>query len=340
MTFPSIVRWRRLALGLVLCLSLLPGQAMAIDPIEIQAETSLTLHFSPDGQAAQGTEFRIYQVASAGQFAEFTPVEAFRGYPVKMNGLTAGEWADLAATLTGYVARDEIQPTASATVTAQGTVSFSGLTTGLHLVVGDSVQRGNTVYTPTAVMISLPSRNQDDQWVYHVEAQVKHEEEDVPAAGDQTSVHVQKVWQDSEEDVEFRPETVAIQLLKDGEVYDTVYLTAAGNWRHTWTELPAGHQWTVVEDDVVDGYTVRVSRDDASTYVVTNTAEDLEIPTVTPPLVDVPEVIVPEVPGGEPSGRLPQTGVLWWPVPVLAVGGMGCYLAGWLMDRKEQDDER
>ena len=40
-----------------------------------------------------------------------------------------------------------------------------------------------------------------------------------------------------------------------------------------------------------------------------------------------------------PLARLPQTGVLWWPVPFLAVGGMFFFLLGWGLNRRERGDE-
>ena len=44
---------------------------------------------------------------------------------------------------------------------------------------------------------------------------------------------------------------------------------------------------------------------------------------------DIPEETVPKGPG------LPQTGVLWWPVPILACCGMGLFVIGWA--RRRQD---
>ena len=39
-------------------------------------------------------------------------------------------------------------------------------------------------------------------------------------------------------------------------------------------------------------------------------------------------------PPEKPGGKLPQTGQLWWPVPMLACAGMTLFLLGWV--RKEQ----
>lgn len=40
-----------------------------------------------------------------------------------------------------------------------------------------------------------------------------------------------------------------------------------------------------------------------------------------------------------PLARLPQTGVLWWPVPFLAMGGMLLFALGWGLNRRGRGDE-
>ena len=97
--------------------------------------------------------------------------------------------------------------------------------------------------------------------------------------------------------------------------------------------------WQVVEDSVTEDYTVTVSRE-GTTFVMTNTlTEELpDEPTPEGPLPEVPEENIPDEP--VPQGpALPQTGVLWWPVPLLACAGMALFLAGWARRRSEECDE-
>ena len=44
----------------------------------------------------------------------------------------------------------------------------------------------------------------------------------------------------------------------------------------------------------------------------------------------------PTFPGGK---KLPQTGQLWWPVPVLACGGLGCIVVGLFRRRRAGDED-
>ena len=66
-----------------------------------------------------------------------------------------------------------------------------------------------------------------------------------------------------------------------------------------------------------------------------------QLPPVVVPDPDVPlGPVEPEEPGEEipdpevPLAQLPQTGMLQWPVPVLALAGLVLFSTGWMMDQK------
>ena len=108
-----------------------------------------------------------------------------------------------------------------------------------------------------------------------------------------------------------------MQLLRDGRVYDTVTLSEENNWRYTWTGLDEDFTWRVVEAEVPEGYTVSVQRE-GITFVLTNT--HLSCTPSDPPL---------DRPSGNSGNKLPQTGSLWWPVPLLLCGGILLLILGW-----------
>ena len=49
-------------------------------------------------------------------------------------------------------------------------------------------------------------------------------------------------------------------------------LNAANGWKHTWTKLETGHEYTVVEASVPSSYNALVDREN-NDYTVTNTAK-------------------------------------------------------------------
>ena len=40
--------------------------------------------------------------------------------------------------------------------------------------------------------------------------------------------------------------------------------------------------------------------------------------------------------GSNNTGKLPQTGQLWWPIPLLVLGGLGLLALGWWITRKKR----
>ena len=160
--------------------------------------------------------------------------------------------------------------------------------------------------------------------------------------------HVLKVWED-DGNKDKRPDEIVVQLLRDGRVYDNVTLNEGNNWRHIWTGLDADSRWRVVEYETPKGYTVAVDRQ-GITFVMTNSWTE-EIPDEPPPEGNIPPPPDENIPDEPPPGSdwpggdepdepgepdLPQTGVLWWPVPVLACAGLFLFLIGWGKRRHER----
>ncbi len=101
---------------------------------------------------------------------------------------------------------------------------------------------------------------------------------------------VVKVWNDEGHENERRAVEVALKC--NGEVYDTVILSEENGWRYEWTELDGNSEWTLVEVTELDRYTSKVVKDN-NEFVVINT-----------------------------YSYIPQTGQLWWPVPMLLACGL------------------
>lgn len=80
-----------------------------------------------------------------------------------------------------------------------------------------------------------------------------------------TSVKVNKIWDDNNDQDGLRPDSVTVRLLKDGEEFDSYTLTEAENWTHTWTGLVSYRDHGTViryslEEDPVDLYTTQITQ--------------------------------------------------------------------------------
>lgn len=348
-------------LALALCAIPLPRTAAGAEPVDTEHEVSLTVGLRSDGNAVEGGTFRLYKVAEVSPEAKFTMTEEFAKYPVTMSGLDSAGLKALAGTLAAYSARDKVEPADRGLTGADGTVRFptgeNKLTPGLYLVTGDELRRDGVVYRPQSFLLSLPGRGTDGQWVYDVTAAAKFDRDQ-----DQDGIielRALKVWRDDGNESR-RPQQITVQLLRDGEIYDTAELTEADSWRHVWTGLERRHQWQVTEGEVPSGYTVLIDRQ-GETFVVTNTYTSPNNPNnpgnpggrnpgggggrpgrsieffndEDVPLggLEIPDELL-EIPDEDiPLAGLPQTGMLWWPVPWLMCAGLACFMLGWYRHR-------
>lgn len=284
-----------------------------------------------------GVEFQIYRVAEASG-SGYALTGAFHGYSVEIPGES---WRDAAATLAAYAARDQLLSNATGR-TAAGGVAFSGLESGLYLVVGQAASSCGKIYTPVPFLIEVGVSGT-------VTADVKWEESGDGGGGgsNEIDVSVRKVW--SGDSAQNRPGSVTVQLLGNGAVLDSVVLSDANGWCYTWKNLNDSCRYQVTEETVPDGYAVSVSQS-GNTFTVTNRAEgsggpdtpdDPNIPD-SPDETNIPDnpdgPSNPNVPGDPDTPGLPQTGQFWWPVPVLLVLGGMLVFAGQANCRKGRHD--
>ncbi len=125
-----------------------------------------------------------------------------------------------------------------------------------------------------------------------------------------------------------RPERIEVQLLRNDEIYDTVTLDADNGWSHDWKELDARQTWKVTEKEVPSGYTTATALE-GTTYLMTNTKKP-----------DKSRAVGESAPPAHAdNARLPQTGVLWWPVPQLAMSGLLLFTLGWSLLQRGKHDE-
>jgi len=312
-----------------------------------QRTCSLTLTCSAEGSPVSGVVCKLYRVADLNGTA-FTLTDSFSGAQVQLSGLkTDTQWQTAADSLAVYASADvnKLTPERQGSADSTGTIAFADLPVGLYLAVFESVSSGQTTYHFAPDLLALPHWESDGNVQYSVTAAPKGTatHSDGGGGSSTTEVTVLKIWNDEES--QKRPASISVTLLRDDKSYDRQTLTEENNWRFHWTGLPGNNTWSVLETDVPDGYTVSYTTD-GTVLTITNqsTTNIPETPTptggVTPP---TPTPGKPDtgttIPGSPTpkSGKLPQTGQLWWPVPVLAVAGLAAFAAGW---RRRGGDDR
>lgn len=312
-----------LLIGLMAVAFMLPMPVLAAGTIDLEQNVNLTISYQNGGKALSGAKFEIYEVASTNQNGDLTTTKEFSQFNVDIQGKNDQAWKKLATTLEGYVLRDHIAPADSGKTDKNGILSFptgnGKLEPGLYLVIGKRHTQGKYRYDAYPFMVMLPTQDSNG-WNYQVTADVKSEASRIPddhsPSSDTITRKVLKVWKDDGKEQK-RPKEIIVQLLRDGEVYDTVTLNMGNDWRYTWYDLSNEYTWNIVEKEC-PGYTVEISRE-GKTFVVTNTASKIKEDTPT----DSSDSNETPTPSDEtPKKRLPQTGQLWWPVPILLVAGL------------------
>lgn len=116
---------------------------------------------------------------------------------------------------------------------------------------------------------------------------------------DTTTVHVEKIWNDSNNAAGLRPNNIKIQLMQDDDMIATALLDESNNWTADFTGLDIYHEdkitkynYTIREVEV-PGYTSEIASagdiDNGLSFIITNTAENVGNLKVTKYITGVTE---------------------------------------------------
>ncbi|MGN0266871.1 MAG: Cna B-type domain-containing protein [Lachnospiraceae bacterium] len=305
-------------LCLILAVTSLPAAVSAAGSIDLNHSRSLTVIAAYDSGAISGMQFDAYLISTVDECGELTVTERYGEYAedLDIRGENDERWQEMAQVLAREIQLDAgLKADFYAVTDDHGAAVFTDIPMGLYLVLGHTVEKDGYVYSTIPFFILLPEQDPDsNSWNYDVTANAKPGKEPVRA-----DYEVVKIWKDDCH-AEQRPQSIVIQLICDGEVWDTISLPHEGAWNYTWKDLETGHHWTVTEKQA-DGYAEPEIRQEGNTFIVTNTC----IRPVTPTQPDKPS--------------LPQTGQLWWPVPVLMAAGLFLIVIGLLRRRGNAHEE-
>lgn len=238
------------------------------EPIDTDRLCSLTVHYGKKEKKFQGLEIRLFQVAELTEDNKYSLMGDFADYPVDIDNITGqAEWENVVSTLNAYIIADGITPTAIKTTDENGEVVFTDLSAGIYLVQGTEDITDGTVTSFKPFLIALPNLNTDKMWEYEVIV-IPKSGENVPT-GKEIAYSVIKQWRDAGH-TDKRPDSVEIEIYKNGKLYEKQVLSENNNWTYKWIAIDDGSEWQVVERKVPSQYTVTVSSSNTS-FIVTNT---------------------------------------------------------------------
>lgn len=221
----------------------------------------------------------LYRVADE----NYKSVDSFSRYSIDLKQDVQGA----ANALENRILMDGIEADACVTSDSSGKASFTGLESGIYLVVGKEVFQNGVFYMPQVSLVSL-SGNLSVDLKYETSVKLSR-------------IHVLKVWK--KDNKKSRPKSIEVCLLRsDGVVVDKVILNSDNQWSTTWENLSTSYTYSVMETSVPSGYKESCTRE-KDTIVLTNTGSDKY-------RVEKKDEV------------LPNSGQLWWPVPVLLFVGL------------------
>lgn len=228
----------------------------------------------------ENAKFDVYKVGEIGENG-VDLAEKYAKYRVDLNDTSAAQ------TLSEYITRDSLSPDITM-VTDSAFIAKFDAENGVYLILGGSTVYNGTKYTALPVMVSVSGKDieVDAKYEKKSDSSSDGDNKDKDSKSDTTSdtgrtkggssasvnrtsvsVSATKVWKGGS-----RPDSVTLQLLKDGKVYEEKVVNSDNNWRCSWEKLDKKSDWSVVEKEVPQGFEVSINRN-GSTWVITNKSD-------------------------------------------------------------------
>lgn len=277
----------------------------------------LTISYIVEDAPVVDAQLCLYRVGTIDQNEKLTFLDKYEDYPVSLDLTTSTDWQLAADTLYGYILLDELTADQVFTTGEDGADSVDGLQEGLYLLCGPKKQTAEMIYFPQSALFVLDDKAAGETG--HAIVMVKAAAQ--PPSTAKVNLQALKKWDD--DGMFKRPDEIAVSLLKDGIVADVVKLSEKNDWKSEWKDLDPNTHWTVVED-AVDGFHVTVQRT-GSKFLITNKIDPNDPPDPKP-------TEKPTEPG---KPLIPQAGLTWWPLPVLACVGLALIGMGIALRRRD-----
>ena len=333
--------------------------------IDTSGAGSLTItHYSVDNELVENVVSHIYLVATIDEDGQYTITDTFKGAfsdeDFFNNGYDYDAWKSCvmydSATdsddLLSFIKTNNIAETANGVSDSSGKTVYSNLTLGVYYVLSDRLSVDGYTYFFANFVYPVPILEKStDAGGFEINYNPTVSPKKSKTANTEVAhCHILKRWNDSGYESN-RPAYVTFNIYCDGEFMEQVTLSAANNWYYEWNKEGL-HTFTVEEVYAGSDYygTITVYQDghDAE-FICTNTytppsADDSDTPGTTtddtpddsddsniPSLSDLPEVlgaVRDDVAAVLGARRLPQTGLLWWPLPILVIAGIVLIIKG------------
>lgn len=349
-----------LGMAIMLCLSCMCTVAAA------KSAGTLTLICECKEKPVKGLKWNLYRIGSF-DGEKITLEGEFAKLPVDMSDLSASGLADAASTLREFAFVYKYKTIDTGNSKNDGSVELKYDEAGVYLIAAKNGINGEVTYIPTPAIFVLDPEKEPEKVIYPKIKQIAvltgeierfqllkiwENEENLPTKPNEITVDIYRDhsfydsvtlseannWSYSWEEemgsewsmIERQiPNGCTVVYRKDGRQYIVVN-TYVPDFRFDWEvnfppptiETTTASTTTTTETTTTTTVTKDIAAEDSDTATTTTT-------TTTTTTVNTTATIKKTTPKTTTTtSKLPQTGQLWWPVPVMAVGGLVLIAAG------------
>lgn len=293
---------------------------------------NLTIICRKENTIISGMEWKIYYIAEINAKGDYIIKNEFSNYPLSFDKNSVSSLQKAAGMYETYTIKDNIVPFNQGETDSEGKLVFSNLNAGFYLITGEPVSIDGLAFIPVPSLVHL---NTDDKgetaWTYDLTSLPKLK---VLPASDflKSDYNVSKEWLDDNEGV--RPKYVTAVLYRNDVEFDSIVLNEENDWKYTWNNLPQTAEWSILEGDVPEGYSVSYFESE-DTVTITNKFSSTSTETSSDNNSNSTETNNSDSNSNSgSSSKLPQTGMMLWPVPVLAISGIIVFVIGWFLYKR------
>lgn len=289
------------------------------------AVNSLTLICKTEEVTLTGMHWDLYRVGLR-KGDNFVLEGDFAKYPVSLEDMSSSAITEAAETLENYAVLDKIPALAQGEIGKDGMLRFDDLDSGLYMVCGKNIQVGSTMYIPSAILVEI-MKSEDGK---NVDLEAYPKLSTKVLSGESSKYAVKKIWENDENALEKRATSISVEIYGDEKLYETVTLDESNNWTYVWV-AESDIDWRVKEVKVPENYTVVYCSNEKQFAIVNTYSDKTPVQTIISTTVTSNGSTRATVKNANPATgysnnntntKLPQTGLLWWPVPVMACGGV------------------
>lgn len=251
---------------------------------------TLTYKDTENNQPLNGVNLKLYRIAQMQlgfpanpTYAAVLKAAGWEEFTANFqNGAhSTSAWDKIATTIADLLKSHSLAAGAETKTNSSGNAKFTQLPTGLYLLTADSYLSTDKQYRYLfqPAILTLPQVNPAESGGSHFNYQVSLTPKiNKEKLGEDVTYQVVKHWNDAS-NTQYRGKKITVEILRDGKLYSTQTLSEENQWAYSW-ESPANlYEWTVVEKDSGEYYTVSNDRR-ATTFIITNTLK----PSVPPHL--------------------------------------------------------